>query len=56
MWGLSPGLAKNPLMPKDKLPMVTVLQEKFGDYGKKLLKNKVNPNVAKAGGLQSQGV
>jgi imidazolonepropionase-like amidohydrolase len=42
MWGLSPDLAKNPLMPKDKLPMVAALQEKFGDYGKKLLKNKVN--------------
>jgi imidazolonepropionase-like amidohydrolase len=42
MWGLSPDLAKNPLMPKDKIPMVAALQEKFGDYGKKLLKNKVN--------------
>jgi imidazolonepropionase-like amidohydrolase len=42
MWGLSPDLAKNPLMPKDKLPMVAALREKFGDYGKKLLKNKVN--------------
>ena len=42
MWGLSPDLAKNPLMPKDKLPMVAALQEKFGDFGKKLLKNKVN--------------
>ena len=41
MWGLSPDLAKNPLMPKDKLPMVALLQEKYGDYGKKLLKNKV---------------
>jgi len=42
MWGLSPDLAKNPLMPEDKIPMVAALQEKFGDYGKKLLKNKVN--------------
>jgi imidazolonepropionase-like amidohydrolase len=42
MWGLSPDLAKNPLMPKNKIPMVTELQKKYGDYGKKLLKNKVN--------------
>ena len=41
MWGLSPDLAKNPLMPKDKIPMVAELQKKYGDYGKKLLKNKV---------------
>ena len=41
MWGLSPDLAKNPLMPKDKIPMVALLQEKFGDFGKKLLKNNV---------------
>ena len=41
MWGLSPDLAKNPLMPKDKLPMVAVLQERYGDFGKKLLKNNV---------------
>jgi len=41
MWGLSPDLAKNPLMPADKLPAVKALQENYGDYGKKLLKNKV---------------
>ena len=41
MWGLSPDLAKNPLMPKDKLPMVALLQKKYGDFGKKLLKNNV---------------
>jgi len=41
MWGLSPDLAKNPLMPKHKLPMVAVLQEQYGDFGKKLLKNNV---------------
>ena len=41
MWGLSPDLAKNPLMPKDKIPMVTLLQKKYGDFGKKLLKNNV---------------
>jgi imidazolonepropionase-like amidohydrolase len=41
MWGLSPDLAKNPLMPKEKLPMVAVLQERYGDLGKKLVKNNV---------------
>jgi imidazolonepropionase-like amidohydrolase len=41
MWGLSPDLAKNPLMPKEKLPMVARLQEQFGDFGERLLKNKV---------------
>lgn len=41
MWGLSPDLAKNPLMPKEKLPMVAQLQDEYGDYGKRLLKNNV---------------
>ncbi len=41
MWGLSPDLAKNPLMPKSKLPMIAKLQEDYGDFGKKLLNNKV---------------
>ena len=41
MWGLSPDLAKNPLMPKSKLPMIAKLQEHYGDFGKKLLKNNV---------------
>ena len=41
MWGLSPDLAKNPLMPKDKLPMVAKLQQDYGDFGARLLKNKV---------------
>lgn len=41
MWGISPDLAKNPLMPEDKLPMIAVLQEKYGDFGKNLLKNNV---------------
>jgi imidazolonepropionase-like amidohydrolase len=41
MWGLSPDLAKNPLMPKDKLPMVAKLQEQYGDFGKRLLKHNV---------------
>ncbi|WP_261874657.1 amidohydrolase family protein [Vibrio rarus] len=41
MWGLSPDLAKNPLMPAEKLPMVAKLQEQYGDYGQRLLKNNV---------------
>ncbi|MCX2760662.1 amidohydrolase family protein [Vibrio sp. Sgm 22] len=41
MWGLSPDLAKNPLMPAEKLPMVAQLQEQYGDYGKRLLENNV---------------
>jgi imidazolonepropionase-like amidohydrolase len=41
MWGLSPDLAKNPLMPKEKLPMVAQLQEEYGDFGERLLKNGV---------------
>jgi len=41
MWGLSPDLAKNPLMPKEKLPMVAVLQEKYGNLGKQLVENNV---------------
>ncbi|NMP17870.1 amidohydrolase family protein, partial [Thalassotalea sp. Y01] len=41
MWGLSPDLAKNPLMPKDKLPLIKVLREKYGNYGKQLLANNV---------------
>jgi imidazolonepropionase-like amidohydrolase len=41
MWGISPDLAKNPLMPADKLPMVAELQKAYGDFGEKLLKNKV---------------
>jgi imidazolonepropionase-like amidohydrolase len=41
MWGLSPDLAKNPLMPKDKLPAVAKLQEEYGDFGKNLLKHDV---------------
>ncbi|QBY06217.1 amidohydrolase family protein [Thalassotalea sp. HSM 43] len=41
MWGLSPDLAKNPLMPADKIPLVAKLQQQFGDYGKKLIANDV---------------
>ncbi len=41
MWGLSPDLAKNPLMPSYKLPMIEKMQKEFGDFGKKLIKNNV---------------
>jgi imidazolonepropionase-like amidohydrolase len=41
MWGLSPDLAKNPLMPKDKIPLVAKLREVYGDFGKQLLQHKV---------------
>jgi imidazolonepropionase-like amidohydrolase len=41
MWGISPDLAKNPLMPPDKVPMVKALGEKFRDFGRNLLKHDV---------------
>ena len=41
MWGLSPDLAKNPLMPPAKIPLVTELGKKYADFGEKLLRNKV---------------
>ena len=41
MWGLSPDLAKNPLMPAEKLPLIAQLRETYGDFGMQLLNNKV---------------
>ena len=41
MWGISPDLARNPLMPTDKIPMVLELGKKFKDFGRNLLKHKV---------------
>lgn len=41
MWGLSPDLAKNPLMPPEKLPMIAQLREEYGEFGKQLLDNGV---------------
>ncbi len=41
MWGISPDLAKNPLMPPAKIPMVKMLGLKFKDFGRNLVKNKV---------------
>ena len=41
MWGISPDLARNPLMPPDKIPMVQALGQKFKDFGRELLKHDV---------------
>ena len=41
MWGISPDLAKNPLMPEEKIPMVLELGKQFKDFGRNLLKNNV---------------
>lgn len=41
MWGLSPDLARNPLMPKDKIPLVKALGLQFRDFGRDLLKSGV---------------
>ena len=41
MWGISPDLAKNPLMPADKIPLVKSLGEQYADFGQKLLNNNV---------------
>ncbi len=42
MWGISPDLAKNPLMPPAKIPEVKKLGETYKDFGRNLLKNGVN--------------
>jgi len=41
MWGISPDMAKNPLIPKNKVSMVLELGKKFKDFGRNLLKYKV---------------
>ncbi|MBY5990610.1 metal-dependent hydrolase family protein [Ferrimonas balearica] len=41
MWGISPDLARNPLMPAAKIPMVKALGEQYADFGEKLLKHDV---------------
>ena len=41
MWGISPDLAKNPLMPPAKVPLVRALGEQYKDFGRNLLKNGV---------------
>ncbi|SHI11183.1 metal-dependent hydrolase family protein [Ferrimonas marina] len=41
MWGISPDLARNPLMPADKIPLVKALGQQYADFGERLMKNKV---------------
>lgn len=41
MWGISPDLARNPLMPPDKIPMVQALGKQYENFGRDLLKNNV---------------
>jgi imidazolonepropionase-like amidohydrolase len=41
MWGISPDMAKNPLLPKYKIPMILGLGKKYKDFGRNLLKNRV---------------
>ena len=41
MWGISPGMAQNPLIPSYKIDEVLQLGETFKDFGRQLLKNKV---------------
>ncbi|MHC5114762.1 MAG: metal-dependent hydrolase family protein [Planctomycetota bacterium] len=40
-WGISPDMAKNPLIPESKMEMVLSLGEEYSDFGRRLLKNKV---------------
>jgi imidazolonepropionase-like amidohydrolase len=41
MWGISPDMAKNPLIPAHKVSMVLQLGEQYKDFGRNLLKHKV---------------
>ncbi|MFC4992440.1 metal-dependent hydrolase family protein [Rubritalea tangerina] len=41
MWGISPDLARNPLMPSNKLPMIKELAQQYKDVGRQLVKHKV---------------
>ncbi len=41
MWGISPDLAKNPLMPPAKIPLVQALGKQYAEFGRNLLKNGV---------------
>ena len=41
MWGISPDLARNPLIPPDKVEMIRALGEQFEDFGRNLLKHGV---------------
>jgi imidazolonepropionase-like amidohydrolase len=41
MWGISPDLARNPLMPPAKIPEVKALGKQYADFGRHLLKHGV---------------
>ena len=41
MWGISPDLARNPLIPPHKIPEVRALGEQYKDFGRNLLKHNV---------------
>jgi imidazolonepropionase-like amidohydrolase len=41
MWGISPDMAKNPLIPPYKIDMVLALGEEFKDFGRQLLSDYV---------------
>jgi imidazolonepropionase-like amidohydrolase len=41
MWGISPDLARNPLMPKQKIHEVLALGKKYKDFGRNLMKHNV---------------
>jgi len=41
MWGISPDLARNPLMPPHKIPEVQALGKQYADFGRNLLKHNV---------------
>jgi imidazolonepropionase-like amidohydrolase len=41
MWGISPDMAKNPLIPEYKMPDVLALGERYKDFGRNLLKHGV---------------
>lgn len=41
MWGISPDMANNPLIPEHKKAMVKALGEKYADFGHNLLKHGV---------------
>jgi len=41
MWGISPDMSKNPLIPEHKIDMVIALGKEYKDFGRNLLKNRV---------------
>ena len=42
MWGISPDLARNPLMPPEKIPLINALTKQYADVGRQLIANDVN--------------